>query len=64
MSATEQTVQAFLDEIEKISRKYGLSIAHEDEQGAFLIDKFSDEKMEWLKAARIRYKMVGLNSDQ
>ena len=41
----------FLEEIEVICKKYDLSISHEDDHGAFEIDRFNADNMEWLKAA-------------
>ena len=46
-------VEAFLDEIESVCRKHGLSISHEDGQGAFEVDGFSDENIKWLRDAAI-----------
>lgn len=45
----------FLEEIEAICKKYDLSISHQDSQGAFIIEKYSDFNMDWLKDA-IQYK--------
>ena len=45
----------FMKEIEAICRKYDLSISHEDGHGAFEIDKFSEDNIEWLKHAHINW---------
>lgn len=44
-------VDAFLEEIEAVCRKHGISISHEDSQGAFELESFSEDLMAWLKEA-------------
>ena len=56
----------FVNKIEKVCKEYNLSISHQDNQGAFLIE-FLDytpksgvnlkEKMEWLRDANIEFKL-------
>lgn len=46
-----ESVKAFLGEVEKLSRAYGLSIIHEDTQGAFKIVSFNEDHLAWLKDA-------------
>lgn len=46
-------IDSFLDELESLYRKYGLSIAHEDNHGAFIIERFSDENLQWIMNAQI-----------
>jgi len=41
----------FLQDIEEICKKYHLSISHEDGHGSFIIEKYSDYNMQWLKDA-------------
>lgn len=48
-------MENFLNEIEKISKKYDLSISHEDGHGAFIIDDYDERNIEWLKAALKSY---------
>lgn len=45
----------FLNDIEKVCKKYNLSISHEDPHGAFKIEKYSEENIEWLKHAHINW---------
>lgn len=45
------TRAAFLDEIEAVCRRHNLSIAHEDREGGFEIEPFSDDNMDWLREA-------------
>jgi hypothetical protein len=46
---------SFLKEIEDVCKKYGLSISHEDQFGAFRIDTFDPSNIEWLKKANINW---------
>ena len=45
----------FIEEIETICKKYNLSISHEDGHGAFEIDKFSQDNIDWLKSAHVNW---------
>ena len=47
----DQTIDKFLNELESLCLKYGLSLAHEDHHGAFVIEKFDEGNIRWLKAA-------------
>lgn len=53
-SISELIVLAFLEDIESICRKHGLSIGHQDSGGAFTIHRFDEEKLNWLMEARDR----------
>jgi hypothetical protein len=44
-------VKTFIAEIVNICRKYNFSIAHEDTQGGFIIEKWNPENIEWFGAA-------------
>lgn len=46
-------IGAFLDEIEAVQRKHGISISHEDGQGAFILVPFSEGMLLWLRTARL-----------
>ena len=50
--------EAFMDDIEQVCRKHGVSISHEDEHGSFVLEPFSEEGMTWLRDAYIdkRYR--------
>ena len=47
-------IDAFLAEIAEVSKKHGLSIAHEDAHGNFEIEKFNMKNIEWLNDASDR----------
>ena len=44
-------IDAFLAEVIEISKKHGLSIAHEDSGGSFLVHTFSPYDADWLMGA-------------
>lgn len=44
----------FLEEVIEISKRYGLSISHEDGQGGFQIEKYHDTYSNWLREAEVR----------
>lgn len=50
----DSTIDKFLCELEELYRKYGLSLSHEDSQGAFIIEKLDVDNIKWVKAARRR----------
>lgn len=49
----EKKVTNFLNEIEKLCRKYNFSIGHEDSHGAFIITKYDQYYIDWLRSAYI-----------
>ena len=46
----------FLKDIKLVCKKYNLSISHEDYNGVFLIEKYSEENIDWLLGASKNYK--------
>ena len=50
---TSEELKRFFNDIENVCKKHGYSIGHEDEHGAFLIEKYSDDNISWLKDANI-----------
>ena len=46
----------YFNEIEAISKKYNLSISHEDCQGSFVIEFYKEINIKWLKSAIIDIK--------
>ena len=51
MKEKNQQVKEFLNEIVKLCKKYNLSLSHEDTHGAFIVEKYNEGNIEWLKAA-------------
>lgn len=48
-----QRVDGFLLAIIDVYEKYGLSLAHEEDHGAFIVESMSDENIEWMKNASL-----------
>lgn len=46
---TPENIIKFLNEITKIYKKYNLSLSHEDCHGAFIIEKYDETNIKWLK---------------
>ena len=40
----------FVEEIEAVCIKHNLTISHEDMHGAFVIEEFNPENIQWLRA--------------
>ena len=53
MEITEEKRKEFLEELATVCKKYGLSLAHEDSQGAFLVELYDESNIQWLLAAYI-----------
>ena len=49
-------MEDFLNDIKTICKKHNLSIAHEDYHGAFLIEEYDEDNIEWLFGAGKYYK--------
>jgi len=47
-------IDAFLAEVVAVCRKHGFSISHEDGQGAFKVEPFSEDTANWLMSANIQ----------
>ena len=50
---TRERAQAFLDELAAVCQQHGLSLAHEDEHGAFLVRAYDPAYTKWLRDARL-----------
>lgn len=46
-----ERVIEFLREIERVEREHGLSLSHEDGHGAFMVEEFDEDYVEWLLGA-------------
>ena len=53
---TPEHILKFFDEIEAVCRKHGLSIGHEDGEGAFQIEPFRESNIKWLREANIDFR--------
>lgn len=50
-----ETMKSFLEDIRVICERHGLSIAHEDHQGSFIIEEYSKNNIDWLFEANKNY---------
>jgi len=48
----DKVIDEFFVELEALYRKYGLSIAHQDAHGAFIIEKLDEGNISWIKEAQ------------
>lgn len=46
-------LNVFLKELESLFIKYNISISHEDQHGAFILEKYKQSNLEWLNQAMI-----------
>ncbi len=46
-------VEEFLKDLIEVYKKHGFSLAHEDTQGGFIVEKFNEENVEWLMQASV-----------
>ncbi|MBP2637778.1 MAG: hypothetical protein H6Q72_3685 [Firmicutes bacterium] len=53
MKLSPEKRKAFLGELAAVCKKYDLSLAHEDFQGAFLIDEYNQKNINWLMGAMV-----------
>lgn len=49
-------MEDFLNDIETVCVKHGLSISHEDYHGVFLIEEYDEDNIKWLFGASKCYK--------
>lgn len=61
---TSKKLKCFFKDIENVCKKHGYSISHEDGHGAFEIEKYSDDNIDWLKNANLRLNGVVRRSEQ
>lgn len=50
-SAENPKVEKFINELIAVCKKHGLSLSHEDDQGSFVVEPYSDSNIEWLNDA-------------
>lgn len=51
---TPQHLLDFYNDIDEVCKKHNLSISHEDEYGAFEIEKYDEQNIRWLKSAALK----------
>jgi hypothetical protein len=44
-------VDAFLKEIVEVCKEHGFSLSHEDTHGAFIVEKYDKDNIQWLMEA-------------
>ena len=49
--SNEERIKQFMKEYEELCIKHGISLSHEDCQGAFIIDEYDEDNVEWVKSA-------------
>lgn len=50
-TTTNERKAAFLKEIAAVSKRHGLALSHEDDQGAFIVEEYDASLIEWLSDA-------------
>jgi len=50
--------EKFIQEIEDVCKKYQISISHEDTHGAFILQPYSKEYMDWFKCAHVTKEII------
>jgi hypothetical protein len=48
MAKDDPRTRAFLDDLIAVYRKHGMSLGHEDHQGAFLVEDLAERNVDWL----------------
>ena len=47
----KERIENFMREYEELCVRHGMSLSHEDCQGAFIIDEYDEDNVEWVKSA-------------
>ena len=47
----KERIKNFMKEYEELCIRHGMSLSHEDCQGAFIIDEYDKDNVEWVKSA-------------
>jgi len=55
MVKTPSKQAKFLKDIDRLSKKYNLSISHEDGHGAFVIEEYREYNIKWMQNAIINW---------
>ena len=46
-------VEAFLDELEALYRRHGMTLGHDDSHGVFHIEPLDESNIEWVRKASL-----------
>ena len=49
--SNEERIKNFMKEYEELCIRHGMTLSHEDSQGAFIIDEYDKDNVEWVKSA-------------
>jgi hypothetical protein len=52
-SVENDKIDAFLKEIVEVCKEHGFSLSHEDAHGAFIVEKYHEDNIQWLMQAMI-----------
>ena len=47
----KERIKNFMREYEELCIRHGMSLSHEDCQGAFIVDEYNEDNVEWVKSA-------------
>ena len=53
----KQNIEGFLKDYNDICKKHNVSLAHEDCHGAFIIQEYDEENIEWVESALIQSEL-------
>ncbi len=48
-------VDAFIEALVVVCQRYGMSLEHEDQHGAFIVTHYRDDNIQWLREAFIDF---------
>jgi len=51
----QNKADCFFNELDFLCKKYNISIAHEDSHGGFIIEKYKEFNIKWIKEAHLRF---------
>ena len=49
--SNEERIKNYMKEYEELCIRHGMTLSHEDSQGAFIIDEYDKDNVEWVKSA-------------
>ena len=53
---TPKKMKKFLRKLNKLYKRYNVSIGHEDFQGGFIIEDYTEHNVKWMNAASFDFK--------